>query len=304
MKWKFAVIILSFTIVLSCKIADKDDVVLKVGKYTLSESEVKSKRVSNRYKSLTNEEFEDKLIEEGRIIAFTLDHRYDTISTLNTLLHYASRAYVSREDGFVWNKKVKPGLQLTERTIREAYDKRSQEYTFEIIQLSYKSNAGRYFKVINNFDLVRKNALSDKTAMVFTLSARFPFYPLCKYINILDTLKAGDVLKFGETEDGYICLRVQSVKPFLQKSYEDEKPAIKNELLLGLSQKNILDNQKQLFDKAKPAIYDRALLELVSKFDASKKSWPGINPTLKLMEYTFSGKRVAYLVSDFNGLTC
>lgn len=299
MKLKFAVILLSFAVVLSCKRADKDNVVLKVGKYTLAKSEVKAKRENNRYKSLTNQEFEDKLIEEGRIIAFTLDHRYDTISTLNTLLHYASRAYVSREDGFVWNKKVKPGLQLTEKAIRDAYDKRSQEYTFEIIRLSEKSNAEKYFKVINNFDLLHKNALSDKTAMVFTLNVRFPYYPLCKYINISDTLKAGDVLKPGETEDGYICSRVQSVKPFLQKSYEDEKPGIKNELRLGLAQKYVWDNQKQLLDKAKPAIHDRALLELVSKFDASQKSWPGINPTLKLMEYTFSGKRVAYLVSDF-----
>lgn len=299
MKLKFAVIILSFAVVLSCKTADEDEVVLKVGKYTLAESEVKAKRENTRYKSLTNQEFEDKLIEEGRIIAFTLDHRYDTISTLNTLLHYASRAYVSREDGFVWNKKVKPGLQLTEKAIRDAYDKRSQEYTFEIIRLSDKSNTEKYFKVINNFDLLRKNALSDKTAMVFTLNARFPYYPLCKYINISDTLKAGDVLKPGETEDGYIYSRVKSVKPFLQKSYEDEKPGIKNELRLGLAQKYVWDNQKQLLDKAKPAIYDRALLELVSKFDGSQKSWPGINPTLKLMEYTFSGKRVAYLVSDF-----
>ncbi|MBE9601643.1 hypothetical protein [Pedobacter sp. MC2016-24] len=299
MNLKTLMVMLFVSTIFSCKTGDREKVVLQLGRYKLTTAQLKVKIMSNKYKLLSNHELENKLIEEGRILAFAIEHRYDTIGKLNLLLNYASRAYVSREDGFVWNKKVKPLLQLTEKAIIDGYHKRAQVYTFEIIRLSDPSTAKKYQILKHDFDLLRKNAIVDKYATVFTMKLRYPFYPLCKYVKISDSLKAGDVVGSGETENGYIYSHVQSVKPFIQKAYQDEKADVRKELLFALTQKYILENQKQLFYKAKPMFYDRAIVALVSGFDVANKSWPSINPKLKLMEYTVSGKRLAYLASDF-----
>jgi hypothetical protein len=299
MNLKSLIIILFVSALISCKTADRKQVVLQLGRYQLTAAQLKLKIFNNQYKLLSKQAMEEKLIEEGRILAFAIEHRYDTISSLNMLLNYASRAYVSREDGFVWNKKVKPRLQLTEKDLHEAYNKRFQEYTFEIIRLSGTSAREKYHKWRNNFDLLRKNAIGDKNATVFTVKLKFPYDPLGKYVEISDSIKPGDVLQGAETETGFIYSSVKSVKPILQQTYETEKTSINKELVFALTQKYIWQNQKQLFVKTRPEYYDGAINDLVSNFDAAKKSWPGINPNLRLMEYTVSGKRLRYLAADF-----
>jgi len=295
---KLFVTILLTVCFFGCNSHTDEKIILSIGKYKLSKNELESKRKSARYKSLTDLAFEDKLIEEGLILAFTLDHQYDTISTLNKLMEYSSRSYASQMDGFVWNRKVKQKLQLTEKDVRDAYQKRSKEYTIEVIVTRDKSILNNY-KSVNALKLIKAKGSSNGIVKVFRDTVKFPYYPLSKYIEGLNGLKDGDVVGPAETENGYVIARVVATKQVVQNSYEKEKVNIRRDLLFGLTQKYLWKNQQQILKKADPKIYDDAIMELTQKFDPNKKDWAGVSPNLLLMSYVFGGKRISYQVSDF-----
>ena len=297
MKIKLLIIIL-FATVLGCNTNKDKEPVLIIGKYKLTKTDLEFKRKKDRYNSLTDQALADKLIEEGRMIAFALDHRYDTLATLKKLFEYASRSYASQVDGFVWNKTVKPKLQLTENDIKNTYLKRSQEHVLEVVLVSDKSVLDRYYKSADDLNVIRAKGSSDPRVKVFNATVKFPYYPLINYIADLDNLKVGQIIGPIETERGYLIARVAATKPVVQNPYEQEKARIRQELLFGLTQKYQWENQKRIFKDANPEIYDAAVSELALKFDTRKKDWPGVKPNLLIMNYNFGGKRVSYMVSD------
>ena len=122
MRIKLLIILLFAVCALACN--NDNETVLIIGKYKLTKAQLEFKRAKDRYKFLTEQALQDKLIEEGRILAFALDHRYDTLTTLKKLFEYASRSYAAQVDGFVWNKRVKSKLQLTENDLKNTYLKR------------------------------------------------------------------------------------------------------------------------------------------------------------------------------------
>ncbi|EHQ24471.1 peptidyl-prolyl cis-trans isomerase [Mucilaginibacter paludis] len=298
MKIKIFIAILLVSPILSCNTTTKEYVVLQIGKYKLTTTEFELKRKAERYKLLTDQALEDKLIEDGRIVAFALDHGYDTISDLNKLTEYASRAYVASTDRSLLNGKVKPDFQLTDKAIKEAYLKRSQVYLLEVIWFPSKNLSDKYQAKAKDFNIIKQKVSGDKNIKIFNISLQFPYYPLSVYRRI-DTVNTGDVIGPVETEDAYITAHVTSVRQVNQEPYEKEKARIKQELLLGLTQKSNWESQKRIFNEAKLEMDDAAIKELTSKFNAREKSWPGVDPELVLASYKLGSKRIKYSVSDF-----
>lgn len=298
MKIKFLSTALIISLLFSCKIDKQRESVLLIGNYKLTSDEVLLKRKNQKYKALDNQAFEEKLIEDGRILAFALDHKYDTISNLNKLLEYASRSYASRIDGFVWNKEVNPQLRLTEKDINDAYLKRSHELKLQIIQFADKSTLNKCYSSAKDFNSLSRKS-SNQNIKILIASTRFPYYPLSLYTDSVDKAKAGDVLGPFETESGYIISRVEAIQPVEQKFYEQEKAMIRKELLSGLTQKYAWKKQKEILAAATPEINVSVIKELTLKFDAAKKSFSGVDPKIVLMTFTFEGKRIPFSVSDF-----
>ncbi len=296
MRIKLLIILLFAVCALACN--NDNETVLIIGKYKLTKAQLEFKRAKDRYKFLTEQALQDKLIEEGRILAFALDHRYDTLATLKKLFEYASRSYAAQVDGFVWNKRVKPKLQLTENDLKNTYLKRSQEHVLEAVLVRDKSVLDRYYKSPQDLNVIKANVSSDLNVKVFNAALKFPFYPLSYYTEGLNNLKVGDIIGPVETEQGYLIARVVATKPVVQKPYEQEKAGIRQDLLFGLTQKYLWENQKRIFKDAEPEMYDTAIKELALKFDIRKKDWPGVRPNLLIMNYNLGGERVAYLVSD------
>jgi len=284
---------------LGCNTNNVDDTVLQIGEYKLTTTELELKRQNERYKPLGKQALEDRLIQEGYILAFALDNKYDTITALNKLLEYASKSFAARVDGFVWNKKVKPKLQIAEEEIQNAYRKRSQEKLLDIIRFREDGDLNYVDARKKDFSLLKKKVSADHGSTAFTIPVRFPYYPLSVYLDGLDKAKVGDVFGPVATEDGYAIVRIAAIKPIKQNTYEQEKAGIKQELIFGLRQKYIWETQKKIFKAANPEMNKRAIRRLASKFNAGKKSWPGVKPDLILMNYTFKGKRMPYAVSDF-----
>jgi len=299
MKIKLLILIVLTICVLGCNINKEKKDVLIMGKYKLTKADLEFKRKQDRYKSLTEQAFADKLIKEGRIIAFALDHRYDTLATLKKLFEYASRSYAAQVDGFVWNKKVKPKLQLTEADIKNTYFKRSKEYVVEVVLFSDKSVLNRYYKPSEDFNLIKAKASSDLKVKVFNAPVKFPYYPLSYYTEGLNNLEVGKSTGPVETENGYLIAHVAAIKPVVQNTYEQEKANIRRDLLFGLTQKYLWEIRKRILNQADPEMNDLAIKEITAKFDARKRDWPQSEPDLLLMKYSFEGKRKSYLLSDF-----
>src|SRR5690606_25800008 len=91
--YKVFFIILLF---ISCADNQKQSVVLEIGKYVLTASDFKAIIKGESYKLLNSGELERKLIEEGRILAYAKDNRFDTIGILKKQLVYAERYYASK----------------------------------------------------------------------------------------------------------------------------------------------------------------------------------------------------------------
>lgn len=293
-------IILSVILLFSCNTKNIQETVLKIGQYKLTAPELEAKRKNEKYRSLTDQDFQDKLIEEGRILAFALDHRFDTIGALNKLLEYASRSYASRVDGFVWNKKEKPKLQVTEKDLRRAYVKRTRELTIEVIQTQDKKLFDNHFTSEKDFNILKQRASSNGSLRFLVMQSRFPYSPLSIYVKDIESAKAGDVLGPVETEEGYVAAHVAAIKPLIQNTYEQEKESIEKDMVSMLTRKYMWESEKQILSKANPEINDSVIRELTSKFNAIEKSWPGVNPKLIVMKYTLEGKRLSYTVSDFD----
>lgn len=300
MSVKILAAILSITVLFSCNTKNNEEPALEIGQYKLTAPELEAKRKNEKYRFLTDQAFNDKLIEEGRILAFALDQGYDTVSALKKLLEYASRSYATSPDGFVWGKKIASRRELTEKDLREAYQKRSQELILDVILIRNKSVLDKYFSPGKDFNFLKNSVSSVRDAKVFTVPSRFPYSPLSIYISDVGNAKKGDVLGPVNTEDGYLVARVADIKPLSQNPYEQEKESIKREMVSMSEKKDMWDNQQQIFNKADLEINDSAIRELTSKFNTREKSWPGVDHNLVVMNYTLGDKRITYHVSDFD----
>jgi len=276
-----------------------DDSVLSIGQYKLTSNDLEWQRRGDRYKSLSNEALQEKLIQNGRILAYALDHRYDTIKALNKLLNYASRSYATRSDGFIFNKKIEPKLKLTDSDIKNAYRKRSQQLILEVIQLRDKKVLDKFYKSPNDFNVLKEQVAFAKNGQVFTAPSRFPNVPLSIYASNVENAKAGDVFGPLETEDGYLIVGVAAIKPLNQNAFEQEKDEIRKEMVAALTRKHMWQMDKRIAGQANIKINDKAILALTSKFDAQEKSWPGVSPDFVLMSYVLEGKPVTFRLANF-----
>lgn len=121
---KIIILILFLFIGVGCSQYKKEDILLQIGDHKLSVADYEYIRNNAKYKKYGDEQLQNALIEEGKLIAFALDHKYDTIGELNKQLEYAAYYYASRVDGYVWNKKVKPLLKVPDENVQNSMSNR------------------------------------------------------------------------------------------------------------------------------------------------------------------------------------
>lgn len=287
-----------------CKPARADGLVLQIGTYELGRTEFASLSQRVTYNVLTDEQLQARLVEEGRILAYALEHRYDTIDLLNRQLEYALRYYVSSVDGYVWNKKVKPFLQVSTDDIRKAQAMRTQEYQLESIHFPNEGLvkkyciAGQPVTTARAFYALQEKIKADPKVNFYRGFRRYPFFPLGVYLPSLAASRVGEVWGPIETLSGYYLVHVADKRAIKPGPGEQEQQAIREELLLGLKEKYIQESQQQVLREMKPQLQAVAIAEIASKADAKEKVWPGVDPNLLLMEYDFAGAHRAYTAAD------
>ncbi|QEH42339.1 peptidylprolyl isomerase [Chitinophaga sp. XS-30] len=300
-----AIICIVTSVIAGCNNPGSEAVLLQTGAYTLSPADYEFAGSNAQYRSMTARQLEDRLVEEGRILAFAMDHRYDTISLLQRQLEYAMRYYASSVDGYVWNREVKPLLKVTADEIREAYARRSTEYLLEFIRFSNEEQLKRYFastplvNTAKEFHALRRKTKADPVIQYYSVFHRYPFYPSGVYSGKMARPRAGDAWGPFETPSGYYVMHVAEERKVTQRPFEQEQGLIREELLNALREKYILESQRQILQETRPHIHREALAGIAAKVNTMERKWPGVDSGLVLMEYHFRGKQHHYTAADF-----
>lgn len=302
---KILILILFMLVGVGCSSFHKDDILLQIGHYKLTVADYEFIRNSTKYQNKSNEQLQSDLLEEGFMIAFALEHKYDTIGILSKQLEYATYYYVSKVDGYIWNKEVKPLLKVAENDIQNAYRMRSHEYHLNLMCFPDERSLRKYYnsdcplKSEKDFFSLQGKIVSDLHVKSSNEFMRYPFCSLGGYANDIYDAKIGDVLGPFETLNGYYIIHVEAIEKVLLPSYEQEKNVISQELLRNLAEKYIWESQQEIISATKPKMNEDVIDEVASTVDVEGTKWPSVNRDMILMEYELNGTHQYYTVADF-----
>lgn len=288
-----------------CETRQQDEILFHAGLYKLTAADCEHARTNSRNTALSEKELHQKLTREGLMLAHALHHRYDTIETLKKRMEYAMRFYASEVDGYVWNKRVKPDLTVTERDVREAYEKRSKQYHLEVVHFPDEKILGRYckrgysVKSKSDFYVLKEETTPDAEVMFYSFLGRYPFYPFSAYLHEIRQAEEGNVWGPVQTRDGFFVLYVAGVSDAQQSSYEHAMSAIRQELTSVLKERFIWESQQNIFKQTTPTIHEQAVREVAARANVNERKWHGVDQGLVLMDYRFKGEDRKCTVADF-----
>jgi hypothetical protein len=303
MKNKFIRPLLLLLLVIGCTRNKSNDILLKAGKYefTVSDYDMLKTRTNHQF---TDPKQEDKLIDNAYILAFALENRYDTIKLLSKKLMYGMRLYSAEVNGYVWNKKVKPNLKISDDDIKKAYGKRAVEYTIEVIgfpagtAMDEYMTPGTSLTTENGFYALKKRVAAHPEITNTVLQSVYPFYPFSAYAEKIAHAQKGAVWGPFATPGGFYVLHIAGSKTIKQPAYNVEKPVIEQQLLNIMTERYIRESQKDILHKANPQMHDKAILYMASKFDSRTRQWPEIDEKQVLMDYQFKGRKQSFTAGD------
>jgi hypothetical protein len=292
-------------IFVGCSPSGNEKNILEIGKYKLTVAEYEKLKRSQINANLTDDQFEKKIIDDGYIIAYSLENRFDTIRQISKKLEYFMRLYASKVDGYVWSRNVKPKLEISSEEIKAAYLKGGREFIFEVINVAERPLIDKYIvqdsdpiseKEFDNF----KSSIGKEPGVNFSQhKCEYPFYPFGNYCDVIANSIKGDVLGPYETLNGFALIRIVDINKSNLPEFEKVKAIVEKTLLQNKIDKFILESQNEIFNKANLKLNEEAISQMASKFNIEKRTFDGINNDLVLMEYNFNGKQNSYKVSDF-----
>jgi len=304
----FLIFLLGFILLIeSCTGYRSNDTLLQIGDYKVTVADYEYMRNENneRYK-LTDADLRKKIIDDGYINAFALDNRYDTIASLKTRLDYAIRFYAAVQDGYMWNKKYKPALVVSETQLRDAYEKQKLEYNIEFILFPDKELLDKYCSSHSSIQSSEFNSIKskiDSKAGIYSSSSfqRFPFnLPGIEYNKVVQSRK-GDVWGPVQTPEGYFIYRLLEIRNSIEVPYNTMKPNLQKILEHKLAQKYDNERKKEVQQKAKPVMFDETINYMLSVCDMKARKWNKVDKSRVLLNYSLDGKIKVFTIADFIG---
>jgi hypothetical protein len=275
-----------------------NDVVLQVGSYSLRQDEyyyLKEKLKRNHHDSI-------QLIEEIRdqayLLAFTKEHRYDTINELNKRLDYALKFYIAQVDGYLWNKKVKPKLQVTDSLLQTAYKKSAFLYQIDLIKFSDKDTSALQKSMFNQNQFNNLKKITPK-GQFHQITLTYPFLPYGVFTTQLDHAKIGDIIGPFETDEGPYVMMVKNIVPAPLQPYKDLEQKLRQAITIRMTNKYVYESVKHIQAETKPKFYDQAITDLCRHYNQKEKKWSSKVDSMLLMEYTFHGNTKQFKGKEF-----
>ncbi|ADQ80901.1 hypothetical protein Palpr_2772 [Paludibacter propionicigenes WB4] len=305
----FLISLLGFILLIeSCTGYGSNDTLLQIGDYKVTVADYEYMRNENneRYK-LTDADLKKKIIDEGYINAYALENKYDTIASLKTRLDYAIRFYAAVQDGYMWNKKYKQALVVSETQLREAYEKQKLEYNIEFILFPDKGLLDKYCSShsaglsSSDFNSIKSRIGSKSGVYSSSTYQRYPFnLPGLDYDKLIQC-KKGDVWGPVQTPEGYFIYRMVESRNTFKVPYNTLKPNLQKILEHKLAQKYDNERKKEVLQKAKPVMSDETINYMLSVCDMKARKWNYVDRSKVLMNYSLDGKTKAFTIADFIG---
>lgn len=295
-----AYLLLLFLYSCSHRSSKKEDhkVVLQVGTYTLLQDEyyyLKEKLKRNHQDSI---QLLEEIRDQAYLLAFANEHRYDTINELNKRLDYALKFYIAQVDGYLWNKKVKPKLQLTDSLLQTAYKKSAFLYQIDLIKFSDKDTSTLQKSM---FDQNQFNNLKKITSkgQFHQITLTYPFLPYGVFTTQLDQAKINDIIGPFKTDEGVYVMMVKNIVPAPLQPYKDIEQKLRQAITIRMTNKYVYESVKHIQAETKPKFYDQAITDLCRHYDQKEKKWSSKVDSMLLMEYTFHGNTKQFKGKDF-----
>ncbi|MEN5087037.1 hypothetical protein ABE426_11250 [Sphingobacterium faecium] len=295
-----AYLLLLFLYSCSHRFSKKEDhrVVLQVGTYTLLQDEyyyLKEKLKRNHQDSI---QLLEEIRDQAYLLAFANEHRYDTINELNKRLDYALKFYIAQVDGYLWNKKVKPKLQLTDSLLQTAYKKSAFLYQIDLIKFSDKDTSTLQKSM---FDQNQFNNLKKITSkgQFHQITLTYPFLPYGVFTTQLDQAKINDIIGPFKTDEGVYVMMVKNIVPAPLQPYKDIEQKLRQAITIRMTNKYVYESVKHIQAETKPKFYDQAITDLCRHYDQKEKKWSSKVDSMLLMEYTFHGNTKQFKGKDF-----
>jgi len=314
MKHHFKTPIIPFLVIgfllslISCSGYKSNDTLLQIGDYKLTVADYEYMRTENDKRSrLPDADLEKKIINDGYVCAFALDNKYDTIALIKKKLEYANRFYAAVIDGYIWNKKYKPLLTVSEAESKNAYAKKQTEYNLELIYFPDKELLAKYLpstgqvKSTSDFDALNSNVKSEPKIRFSSRYQQYPFSPFGINNEKVIQSKPGDVWGPVEIENGYVIVHIVDSRKANNPPYSFLKDRIERELTQQLTQKYVLESQRDILKKTNPVMYDKAINFMLSACDIQAHTWNGVDKSTLLMTYHLNGKTHSFTIADFIG---
>lgn len=283
--------------------AGKDDVLLTIGRWQLTAADCNSIISGPSWKALTPDEQYKRLVEEGRILAFAMEHGFDTMRLLRCQLDYAMHYYVSSVDGYVWNRKVKPLLQVPGEAIHKAHALRTHEYQVETIYFSKESLLKKYYTTpgkslsVPEFYALQQKVKGVPGTNIYSGYLRYPFYPLGVYLPAIGEAVEGTVWGPVETASGFYFVHLAGKRPLAPEPIAQTFESIREALQLTIKEKAIWESKQQVWQDMKPVLNEAAIATWAASKDSNRTA---VSQNLVLMEYTWEHTRRKYTVAHFN----
>ncbi|MBN2395661.1 MAG: peptidyl-prolyl cis-trans isomerase [Candidatus Atribacteria bacterium] len=281
-----------------------DEIVLKIGQneQTKYEFERNKERTFNRSDSY--QKWMNNYIDEAYFLADALDQKYDTLSTINKIVKYASYSMIGRVDGYLWQKVEDPKLSISNTEIKECYKRQNKLFYIETLKLPDKETLTSLLKndtlIKSEADLKKliSSCKSNNAVQYLNQVYIYPYNELEFAKEFIYEMKPGTVSDFQYTNSGIYMIHLLKVEDKPQKSFEKEKELIKI-VLLDIKKKKIADNkQKEVLEKANTTISEKIADELMliikNKNDSVLKQRSDT-----IMTFTFHGQRLSFLLKDF-----
>lgn len=285
-----AYLLLLFLYSCSHRSSKKEDhkVVLQVGTYTLLQDEyyyLKEKLKRNHQDSI---QLLEEIRDQAYLLAFANEHRYDTINELNKRLDYALKFYIAQVDGYLWNKKVKPKLQLTDSLLQTAYKKSAFLYQIDLIKFSDKDTSTLQKSMFNQNQFNNLKKITPK-GQFHQITLTYPFLPYGVFTTQLDQAKINDIIGPFETDEGVYVMMVKNIVPAPLQPYKDIEQKLRQAITIRMTNKYVYESVKHIQAETKPKFYDQAITDLCRHYDQKEKKWSSKVDSMLLMEYTFHG---------------
>lgn len=295
-----AYLLLLFLYSCSHRSSKKEDhkVVLQVGTYTLLQDEyyyLKEKLKRNHQDSI---QLLEEIRDQAYLLAFANEHRYDTINELNKRLDYALKFYIAQVDGYLWNKKVKPKLQLTDSLLQTAYKKSAFLYQIDLIKFSDKDTSTLQKSMFNQNQFNNLKKITSK-GQFHQITLTYPFLPYGVFTTQLDQAKINDIIGPFETDEGVYVMMVKNIVPAPLQPYKDIEQKLRQAITIRMTNKYVYESVKHIQAETKPKFYDQAITDLCRHYDQKEKKWSSKVDSMLLMEYTFHGNTKQFKGKDF-----